>query len=120
MCSTRTQTILCGSPRPTAGAPRDNIYAYGVDSNTSTPSAGWHGAPQDQYDSVILPTADLGLQPVAPLPPRVAVPWLQRPETWFFIIGVVVIVGIATLLLLVLVKRKQPPAPAEEKPAASS
>jgi prepilin-type processing-associated H-X9-DG protein len=56
-------TIFCGSPRPVAGSPRDNIYAFGADTSMTAPSTGHHGAPQDQFDAVILPTFEFGPQP---------------------------------------------------------
>ena len=64
-------TMYAGSPRRIGNSPRDNIYAFGVDADMKSPSVGSHGAPQDQYDSVILPTADLGPQP-GPIPPPTA------------------------------------------------
>src|SRR5688572_24647574 len=51
-----------GSPRPLSQQPRDNIYTFGVSSTTSA-GTGVRGASQDQYDSVILPTALDGPQP---------------------------------------------------------
>jgi hypothetical protein len=62
-----SDTPFCGSPRPAANAPRDNVYAYGVDADRKTPSAGIRGAPRDQYDTVILPSFDMGPQP-GPMP----------------------------------------------------
>jgi prepilin-type processing-associated H-X9-DG protein len=50
------QTPYCGSPRPTTGTPRDNIYTGGI--VTSTAAGTLNTRPADQYDSVMMPTDD--------------------------------------------------------------
>jgi hypothetical protein len=107
-----TTTIFSGSPRPIANAPRDNIYAYGVDASPSVPSAGTHGPPQDQFDSVILPTYDLGYQP-GPIPSPMAVT-SQRKMLLATVVGMMLLIGTVVVVLLVTVKKK--PAPGEPAP----
>ena len=96
------------------GMPRDNIYAFGVDASASSTSAGSHGAPQDQYDSVILPTADLGPQPGL-IPPPGAVPVDQARRRMLIAVVVLAHVAVFIAAFLYLRKRKpptQPPVPA--------
>jgi prepilin-type N-terminal cleavage/methylation domain-containing protein/prepilin-type processing-associated H-X9-DG protein len=50
------QTPYCGSPRPTTGTPRDNIYTGGI--VTSTAPGTLNTRPADQYDTVMMPTDD--------------------------------------------------------------
>lgn len=108
-------TIFAGAPRPNTSVARDNIYAFGVDANRSTPSTGVHGAAQDQYDSVILPTAETGFQP-GPLPaPGSAAAGMNR----FMAIGVagiglLLLISIGVVVLLLVVRKR--PAPAAPPP----
>jgi hypothetical protein len=98
-------TIFCGAPRPagTGGAIlRDNIYAFGADINPSASSAGTHGAPRDAADSVILPTAEIGLQP-GPIPPPDPVP-LPAGTIGALIVATV---GAITVAVVVVKKRRR-------------
>jgi prepilin-type N-terminal cleavage/methylation domain-containing protein/prepilin-type processing-associated H-X9-DG protein len=51
-----SQTPYCGSPRPVTGTPRDNIFTGGA--VTSAIPGTLNTRPQDQYDSVMMPTDD--------------------------------------------------------------
>jgi prepilin-type processing-associated H-X9-DG protein len=102
-----TSTIFCGSPRPVSNSPRDNIYAHGVDASASTPSAGTRGAPQDQYDSVILPMADVGFQP-GPFGPRISPP-LRWNRIIAMVGGGILFVGACAVLIVLYLKRKPRP-----------
>jgi prepilin-type N-terminal cleavage/methylation domain-containing protein len=55
-----SSTVYCGSPRPISGAPRDHIYLAGVSMTNSDTVDNATKTPQDQYDSVMLPTDDAG------------------------------------------------------------
>jgi hypothetical protein len=89
-------TIFAGSPRPVNRAPRDNIYAFGVDLSPSAPSAGTDGPPVDQYDSVILPHAGLA----------VSFPSDERRTYWMLIVSVLAVVAVITTVILLLSRRK--------------
>jgi hypothetical protein len=106
-------TIFCGAPRPTTNAPRDNIYAFGVDMNWSASSAGTNGAPQDQYDSVILPMANLGPQP-GPLPTPLAV---AEERAW--LVAAIVVVVLATGLGVIWITFLRKKFPKQSAPASS-
>lgn len=109
-------TIFCGAARPIPGAPKDNIYAFGIDSVKTTPSAGIVGAPQDQYDSVILPTADMGPQPSA-LPPPDPAGWSR--QAILVVVGAAVLVGMVAVLLVVIVRSGRPGGPPPPVPSGA-
>lgn len=83
-------TVFAGSPRPITGAPRDNIFAFGIDASSAAPSAGTPGAPQDEHDSVILPAV-----PISALPPPGPAARTARPLLMF---------GSAALLVIIAVR----------------
>jgi prepilin-type processing-associated H-X9-DG protein len=56
------QTPYCGSPRPVANTPRDNIYT-GLTANATdvaTSKGALNAPPWDQFDNVMMPTDDNG------------------------------------------------------------
>jgi prepilin-type processing-associated H-X9-DG protein len=94
-------TVFCGAPRPVLNAPRDNIYAYGADTNVTTPSAGFRGAPQDQFDSVIMPTFDIGTQPGSiPAPNMALAGGLGATRVVVVICATVLILAVVVLFLV--------------------
>lgn len=90
-------TIFAGSPRPVVGAPRDNVYAFGVDTTQTAPSAGIRGAPVDQYDTVILPAVDIGPQPAAAV-----LSLMEQPGLLLLIVGIAVLVIMAVVAVVVV------------------
>lgn len=96
-------TIFSGAARPIPGAPKDNVYAYGVDASMAAPSTGIVGAPQDQHDSVILPTADMGPQS-GPLPAPGSV---GRTNQQILVgVGVAIMIGMALVIVGVVIRAK--------------
>jgi hypothetical protein len=97
-------TPFCGAIRPAPGSAifRDNIYTAGGPNSVSTTGAQpvVLSAPQDQFDSVLLPVAPEG--PVAALPPEPGVPIVFR------VAGTALVLVAVAAIVIRLARRRGP------------